>query len=354
MLFVSWKGKQCADNPLAIAAELRRRGDGREQIWAVTDYSRPAPPGARTVLTGTRDYFEAVARCRYLISNDDMPAHYRKPKGQFYLQTWHGTTLKRIGFDVEDPRFISGATYLRRLAADVARWDLLLSPNPFSTAALTQAFRYAGEVRETGYPRNDVLSSADRDEIAARVRNRLGLPAGKRVVLYAPTWRDDRNVHSGRYRFDLALDVAAAREALGEDHVLLLRGHHIMANDVTAGDSGGFCIDVTGYPEIADLYLLADVLITDYSSAMFDFAATGKPILLFTYDLEHYRDELRGFYFDFEEQAPGPLLRTSQDVITALRDIDPITERYRSRYADFVARYCPLDDGKASARAIEA
>ena len=116
VVFVSWKGKQCADNPLGIAAELRNRGDDREHIWVVTDPAVRAPEGATVVLRGSHEYYETLARSRFLISNDDMPAHYRKRDGQIYLQTWHGTPLKRIGFDIERPRFISGAAYLDHLA----------------------------------------------------------------------------------------------------------------------------------------------------------------------------------------------------------------------------------------------
>jgi CDP-glycerol glycerophosphotransferase len=353
VMFVSWKGKQCCDNPLGIAEELRRRGDDREHIWAVRDWSVPAPKGARAVLTGTEEYFEALARSRYLIANDDMPATYVRRDGQVYVQTWHGTPLKRIGFDITQPQFISGTSYFDQLAQDVAKWDLLLSPNPFSTPIMRRAFRFGGEICESGYPRNDVLRSPDSDRLAAEVRRRLGLPDGKRVVLYAPTWRDNQYYASGRYRFDFRLDLERAWQELGDDHVILIRGHHHMADDVPPGARPGFAINVTGYPDISELFLISDVLITDYSSVMFDFAPTGRPIVFFTYDLELYRDNLRGFYFDFEAEAPGPLLATTEEVLAAIRDTDGVPTQYRTAYDAFVAKFCPLDDGKAGARACD-
>jgi len=139
VFFVSWKGKQCTGNPLGIAEELRRRGDDREHLWAVTDYSVPVPAGGTAVLRGTQEYYEALARSKYLISNDDMQAPFRKRDGQTYLQTWHGTPLKKIGFDIANPQFISGTAYFDHLAQDVAQWDLLLSPNPFSTPIMRGA-----------------------------------------------------------------------------------------------------------------------------------------------------------------------------------------------------------------------
>ncbi len=354
VVFVSWKGKQCADNPLAIARELRRRGDDREHIWAVNDHSVPAPDGARTVLTWTEDYYEALARSRYLISNDDMSGRYHKRDGQVYVQTWHGTPLKKIGFDIGQPQFVSGAGYFDLLREDVAMWDLLLSPNPFSTPVMRRAFRYDGDILESGYPRNDVLRSDDAGRIAADVRRRLGLPAGKRVVLYAPTWRDDQYYASGRYRFDFRLDLERAWRRLGGDHVFLIRGHHHMAEDVPAGTRPDFAINVTAYPDISELLLVSDVLVTDYSSVMFDFAPTGRPMIFFTYDLEQYRDKLRGFYFDFEAEAPGPLLASSDEVVSAIADTTGrVAPAHRAAYAAFTAKFCPLDDGKAAARACD-
>jgi CDP-glycerol glycerophosphotransferase len=354
VLFISWKGKSCGDNPLGIAEELRRRGDDREHLWAVTDWSVPVPAGGTAVLRGTQEYYEALARSKHLISNDDMQAPFRKRDGQFYVQTWHGTPLKKIGFDIANPQFISGTAYFDHLAKDIAQWDLLLSPNPFSTHVMRGAFRYEGEIGEYGYPRNDLLGRSDAAAVAARVRDRLGLPAGKRVVLYAPTWRDNQVYANGRrYRFDMRLDLERAWAELGEDYVFLIRGHHHMADDVPAAMRPGFAVNVTAYPDITELYLVSDLLITDYSSTMFDYAVTGRPMLFFTYDLADYRDNLRGFYFDFEAEAPGPLLATSDEVIAAVRDAGAIAASYRDAYERFAARFASLDDGKAGARVCD-
>jgi CDP-glycerol glycerophosphotransferase len=140
---------------------------------------------------------------------------------------------------------------------------------------------------------------------------------------------------------------------LGPDHVLLIRGHHHLANDVTAGTRRDFALNVTGYPSVSELFLITDVLITDYSSVMFDFAVTGRPMLFFTYDLEQYRDQLRGFCFDFEAEAPGPLLAGSEEVLAAARDTAAATSGYAAAYKAFAAKYCPLDDGKAGARVCD-
>ena len=210
------------------------------------------------------------------------------------------------------------------LAQDVAKWDLLLSPNPFSTPIMRRAFRYDGEILRVRLPAQ--RHPAQR-RAPARSPPRSGggwaCRTGKRTVLYAPTWRDNQYYASGRYRFDFRLDLERAWQALGDDYVFLIRGHHHMAEDVPAGTRPDFAINVTAYPDISELFLVSDVLITDYSSVMFDFAPTGRPMVFFTYDLEQYRDNLRGFYFDFEAEAPGPLLATSDEVVSAIGDIEP-------------------------------
>lgn len=184
-----------------------------------------------------------------------------------------------------------------------------------------------------------------------QARKRLGLPAGKRVVLYAPTWRDDQNTANGRYPFELRLDLQRARAALGADHVLLLRLRHLITERTRIAEDG-FAFDVSAHPDINELYLDSDVLVTDYSSAVFDFAGTGRPTVFFTYDLESYRDSVRGFSLDFERLAPGPLLATCDEVLDAVRDVDAVAASYQSAYTRFTQTFCPYDDGRAAARTV--
>jgi CDP-glycerol glycerophosphotransferase len=341
-LFESWHGAY-SDNPRAISEELARRGSGLERIWAV---EAGVPGATAAVAPGSRRYLEALGTARYLVSNISLPGYFRKRPGTTYVQTWHGTPLKRIAFDIANPDFPSRARYLAGLERDVAKWDVLLSPNRFSTDVFRQAFRYDGQILETGYPRNDALLGPGAGATRSAVRSRLGIPDGARAVLYAPTWRDGS-------AFELALDVHRVRGELGDDHVLLLRMHHLAAAALTA-QQRAHALDVSSYPDITDLYLAADVLVTDYSSAMFDFAVTRKPMVFFTYDLASYRDEVRGFYFDFEQEAPGPLLATTGDVCEALRDLGAVSASYAAGYKRFTERFCHLDNGRAAARVVDA
>ncbi|MFI6574824.1 CDP-glycerol glycerophosphotransferase family protein [Nocardiopsis sp. NPDC050513] len=353
ILFDTYTGRQYSDSPQSVYAELRRRERWADypMSWLVADGQVSLPEDLSPVRLRGREYYEALARSRFLVTNSREPAWFHRHPDQVVVQTWHGSMLKRIGFDVENIRGKS-RDYFDKLAWETRQWDYLVSPSPWATPILRSAFRFEGEILETGYPRNDIFFAPDRERIAERTRRRLGLPEGKRVVLYAPTWRDDKYYTRGKHKLDLHLDLRRMYEKLGDDHVLLVRRHPRVVDSVPiVGED--FVYDVSLYPEIMELFLITDVLVTDYSSMMFDFANTGRPMLFFTYDLESYRDNLRGFYFDFEETAPGPLLTRSDDVIGALLDIDDVAERHGGAYRAFVDQFCPLDDGRAAARVVD-
>jgi CDP-glycerol glycerophosphotransferase len=349
--FDSFTGRQFSDSPRAIYEELRRRGVAYPAGWLARDGQVALPEDLELVRHTGEPYYDWLARSAYIVSNSRLPQWFARREGQTVLQTWHGSMLKRIGFDIEKIRGKS-RDYHEKLAHEVAQWDYLVSPSPWATPILRQAFRFDGEILETGYPRNDIFFAPNRDEIAARTRAALGLPADKKVIMYAPTWRDNKFYSRGKYKLDLQLDLKRAYDRLGDDYVLLVRRHPWVVDRVPRAGRE-FVFDVSTYPEIMDLFLITDVLITDYSSLMFDFANTGRPMLFFTYDMADYRDNLRGFYFDFEETAPGPLLPTSDDVIEAVGDIDAVAAAHAARYEAFTTRFCPLDDGKAAARVVD-
>jgi CDP-glycerol glycerophosphotransferase len=344
VLFTSWQGLFYSDNPRALSEQLCDREVPLERVWVVGEHTGPVPADVRTVRRGSSAHHVALERARFIVSNDTIHDAFVKAPGARYVQTWHGTPLKRIAFDVENAVFEDADTYPAELARDVARWDYLLSPNRWATDVLRRAFRYEGEVLETGYPRNDLLFCAGRESIRARVRRELGLADGTRVILYAPTWRDGEE-------FAVALDLARVAQGLGDDHAVLLRAHwHAYASRDARRIAG--VRDVTDHQDLRELYLAADVLVTDYSSAMFDFALTGKPMLFFTHDLRRYRDELRGFYFDLEAHAPGPLLERDADLVDALADLDAVAAAHAGAYERFRVRFCDLDDGRAGARVL--
>jgi CDP-glycerol glycerophosphotransferase len=348
VLYNSFNGR-FSDSPRAIYEELVRRGRATHHAWIASN-TDGFPAEVNTMPLYSVRYQREAGRAGYTVSNLQMPTNFRKRPGARYVQTWHGTPLKRIGFDNE--RWQKNPRGLDRVARDLAKWDFLVSQNPFSTEIFRRAFRFDGEILETGYPRNDALNAPDASATRARVRESLGIPDGVRAVLYAPTWRDDTVDAGGTLQFPLAPDLERIAAQLGDDHVLLLRLHYLLAAHL--GDElRGAGRNVSEHADIRELYLAADVLITDYSSAMFDFAVTGKPIVFFTYDLDEYRDQVRGFYFDLEAEAPGPVCRTAYDVVQAVHAIDGEHAAHASRYVRFRERFCPFDDGRAAARVVD-
>ncbi|MGW6708153.1 bifunctional glycosyltransferase/CDP-glycerol:glycerophosphate glycerophosphotransferase [Streptomyces sp. NPDC054956] len=353
VVYDSFRGYGAGDSPRAIHEELVRRGEKLDHVWLVRDGRAEVPATARAVQYDSLESWDVLARARYYVVNDSVPLAFRRRPGQTVVQTWHGTPLKQIGHDfVHD--YYTSPEVLEALEHDSAQWSLLASPGSYATPVLKRALGYDGEVIESGSPRTDALVKPDPERIAG-IRARLGLPEGKKVVLYMPTWRENRlgwTIASG-YRLDLQIDLDAARRELGEDHVLLVRGHHKVTEQVREGVRDGFVKDVSHWADPTDLLLVADVLISDYSSAIFDFAHTDRPILLFTYDLEHYRDTLRGFTFDLEKKAPGPLLKDSASLIEAVRDADAVGEEYAEARARFREEFCDLDDGHAAERIVD-
>ncbi|MFE9824141.1 CDP-glycerol glycerophosphotransferase family protein [Streptomyces sp. NPDC005791] len=349
VLYSSFDGRQYSDSPRAVHEELVRRRTGVRHLWVVRDQQAAVPAGVRAVALHSAEWHEALARSRWIVTNTQLPEWFERSEGQCVVQTWHGTPLKRIGRDLAGTAFADTA-YMDSMPRRAAQWSVLVSPNSFSTPVLRRAFGHTGEVLECGYPRNDLLHAPDRAKLADAVRQSLGVPDGKRVVLYAPTWREDLPRRSGLYGLDLQLDLGQARKALGDDHVLLVRRHYLVGGTIPESD---FVRDVSRHPEVAELMLISDVLVTDYSSLMFDFAQTGRPMLFHTYDLEHYRDTLRGFCFDFENRAPGPLITDSAAVVEALRDPEAATAGHREAYAAFRESFCDLDDGTAAAQVVD-
>jgi CDP-glycerol glycerophosphotransferase len=338
-----------SDSPVAIHRALLREGAGHQHVWLADPAHRASfPPEVETVLLDAPEGVAALESADVVIANTHTEVEWQKGPQTTYLQTWHGTPLKRIHWDV----LWAPEGRLERLQRDVDRWDVLVSPNRASTPLLRQAFRFTGEVLESGYPRNDVLLAPGREATRARVREQLGLAEGTTAILYAPTWRDDFVFGEDRGKLELDLDVLRVADELGDGHRLLLRLHYMLTGRLAAVEHPAVR-DVSLHPDISELYLAADVLVTDYSSVMFDFAVTGKPQLFYTYDLASYRDSLRGFYFDFAPVAPGPLLETTDELIAALRDLDGVRERNAARYASFRERFCHLEDGHATARVVE-
>jgi CDP-glycerol glycerophosphotransferase len=353
ILFESGIGKQYADSPKNIYEEILRQNLDYKKVWVLNKQHRFKDPGTKRIQRLSPQYYYYLARAGYWVNNQNFPAYIKKRPGTVYLQTWHGTPLKKMLYDIEE---VHGRAedYVERIGRAVKNWDYLISPSPYATKAFRSAFRYDGEILETGYPRNDIFYKEEKNEVARSVRQKLNLDKNKKVILYAPTFRDDQTAGKNKFLFDIQMDLHKMKEQLGNEYIVLLRMHVVVSNQIRIDeDLEDFVMNVSGYPDIQDLYLVTDILITDYSSVMFDFANTGRPMLFFTYDLENYRDKLRGFYMDFEKEAPGPLVYDTDDIIRNIKDIDHVQACFKEKYFAFKKKYCPLEDGMASKRVVE-
>ena len=352
VLFETFMAKNYSDSPKYIYEALQKMAPGKyECVWAING-NHDIPYGAKCVKRFSFQYAYYLAVSKYLVFNVRQPLWYRKREGQIFLETWHGTPLKRLVFDQEEVTSAS-PKYKEQFYRQRQEWDYLVSANPFSSKTFRSCFLYEGKMLEYGYPRNDILYAPDRDQRAQALKAKLGIPKEKKTILYAPTWRDDEHYGKGEYKFTLALDLQKMKTLLGKDYVLLLRTHHYIADKIDTTGLEGFAYNLSSYDDISEIYLITDICITDYSSVFFDFANLKRPILFYTYDIEKYKNQLRGFYIDMHTEVPGPLLYTSEEVIDAILHIDQIQKRYAKRYEEFYDRFCCFDDGHASENIVK-
>ncbi|GAA2921588.1 MULTISPECIES: CDP-glycerol glycerophosphotransferase family protein [Streptomyces] len=347
-VFAAYWNRGVACNPAAIAAELSELAPQIHPVWVVTQENEALlPPGTDHVVPGSRRYWEVLATAKYLVNNVNFPNAVVKRPDAIHVQTHHGTPLKRMGLDqMAYPAAAQGLDF-KALLERIDKWDYSVSANSHTTRMWERAYPSHYVSLDHGYPRNDVYYTATADDIRA-VRDRLGIDPGRRAVLYAPTHRDYEAGWTPR------LDLAALADRLGEDTVLLVRGHYFYggaASPLTNLRRTGRIIDVSSYDPVEDLCLAADALVTDYSSIMFDYANLDRPIVIHADDWETYRTT-RGVYFDLMAQAPGPVARTQQELTEILTTEAWCDEGAAKTRATFRRRFCEYDDGRAAERVV--
>jgi CDP-glycerol glycerophosphotransferase len=354
IIFESFQGKSYSDSPKYIYQYMIKHNMNYKFIW-VANEGVHIPGHPTTVKRFSLKYYYYIARAKYIVSNVRMPNNYIKRDDQVYLQTWHGTPLKRLAGDMEDVHMpgTNSVKYKKNFNRETNKWDYLIAPNLYSAEIFKRAFWFDNTLLKTGYPRNDILTNNNDPVIIDGFKKRLNLPSDKKIILYAPTWRDDEFYKVGKYHFSLRLDLERMQAELGDDYIILLRMHYVVASNLDLTGLEGFAYDVSKYNDVSELYLISDILITDYSSVFFDYANLRRPILFYTYDIEKYQGQLRGFYIDMEKELPGPMLRTNDEVFEAIHNIEDIEKKYHSRYDAFYNRFCNWDDGRSSEKVVK-
>lgn len=353
IMFESFLGKNMSDSPKYIYKYLSENYPGKFKfVWVFNDKRDDLPEDIIQVKRFSLKHLYYIATSKFWVSNMRQPKWYTKRDEQIFLSCWHGTPLKRLVFDMDEVHSAS-KTYKQDFYEQSRKWDYLISANRYSTDIFKSAFLFDNPILELGYPRNDLLHAPNKDEISNQLKEKLGIPKDKKVVCYCPTWRDDEYYKPGKYKFKLALDLKRLHEELGDEYFFILRTHYFIADSIDVEGLEGFVYNASKYDDVTELYLISDVLITDYSSVFFDYANLKRPMLFFTYDLEKYRDTLRGFYLDLEKDCPGPIIKTNTELIEKLKDFEKLREDYKDQLDEFYNRFCYLEDGNASKRIAE-
>ncbi|WP_051717171.1 bifunctional glycosyltransferase/CDP-glycerol:glycerophosphate glycerophosphotransferase [Streptomyces megasporus] len=343
------RGVSC--NPAAIYHKAKELAPRLHGVWVVRKGAEhTVPDGVDHVVVRSPRYWEVMARAKYLVNNVNFPDEIVKRPGQIHLQTHHGTPLKQMGIDQQ--RFPAAAKNMsfRKLLERADRWDYSLASNQHSAEIWERVYPCSFENIDSGYPRNDVYFSAGADDVR-RIRAELGIEEGRTAILYAPTVRDYQK------GFVPHLDLERFCREIGEDHVVLVRAHYFygVSQDLQRLQESGMIRDVSKYPVTEDLCLAADVLVTDYSSIMFDYACLDRPIVSYVPDWEVYA-KARGVYFDLLSGKPGETpgaVATDEDrLIKVFRSGAWDTPRTRELRAAFRRRFVQYDDGNAAERVV--
>ncbi|MDO3659854.1 CDP-glycerol glycerophosphotransferase family protein [Bacillus sp. C28GYM-DRY-1] len=357
IIFESFGGKQYSCNPRAIYEYMIENCKNEyKMIWSVNksfkqqfdDYGIPY------IRRFSVKWLYSMARAKYWVVNSRLPLWIPKPEHTTYLQTWHGTPLKKLAVDMDEVHMPGTTTkkYKRNFTKEASNWDFLISPNAYSSEIFARAFKFKKNMLETGYPRNDFLYNQNNIQQINSIKRRLNIPANKKIILYAPTWRDDKFYSKGKYKFDLDLDLNILKQHLGDDYIIVLRMHYLVAENFDLSKFENFAFDFSNHGDIRDLYIISDLLITDYSSVFFDFANLKRPIIFYVPDIDEYRDKLRGFYFDFEKKAPGPLIKTTMGVIKEIYQLEENNFGVGQEFDEFYEKFCYLETGDASKKVV--
>lgn len=364
IIFSAFSGRLYACSPKAIYEYMLNdpKFDDYTFIWAFTkpDQKQHLFHNDRTILVKyrTKEFFKYLSTSKYWIFNFRTPPYFAKREDQIFVQCWHGTPLKRIGMDIQvDGNAATKVSDVHKQYLDVGeKCNYFISPSAYATKCFISSFgldrlHKENVIIEQGYPRNASLFTATEEKLE-KIRQELNIPKGKKVILYCPTFRDDQYKKGVGHTYQLGVNLLRLKEKLPKDCFLLLRLHYLVSNNIDISQFKGFAVDVSHYDDVNDLYLVSDLLVTDYSSVFFDFANLHRPVIFYMYDLEAYKNELRDFYFDIEE-LPGPIVQKESELIDAIKNVDDIKKKYADVYQKFCHRFNYLDDAGATERVVK-
>lgn len=336
VLFESHMGKQYSDSPRAISEALREAEPSIRQLWVFDKPNHETRYDGASVVRHSLEYASAISRAAVVVDNQGLPSYYRRRSDQLYFQTWHGTPMKAMGKDSD----FKSAAELRAIEESVKNWSVTVRPTEYYKRYLNDAMGYSGKELTIGIPRNDIL--AQRTDVTDFQYKEVGLRPNSRYVLWAPTFREN-----GGKGIDRFVDFSSLAESLPEDVIVLVRAHYLQKLSVPSHLSGRVK-DVSDVQEVSKLYRIADILVTDYSSVLFDFILTDKPVVIYVPDYSDYRNRQRGLNIDLENEAPGPFVVDQHKLAAAI--VHEIDRTPDDRYNAFRMKYSGSGDSSASSR----
>ncbi len=364
LLFCCFNGKSYSCSPKAIYEYMINNDEFKDYkfIWAFLDEKKyknlEKNKNTSVVKIGAKEYKKYLAKAKYWIFNYKIPDFLYPKKNQIFVQCWHGTPLKRLGCDLEhfDNVLNTIDGIKKRYKIEASKFTYFISPSKFASEKFISAWnlKEIGKkniIVEEGYPRNDFLFNYKEKDVQ-QIRKKLGIENDNRkIILYAPTYRSDQHQTGLGYVYKEEIDFKKMEEKFGKEYLILFRPHYFIANSFDFDKYKGFVYNVANIDDINELYIISDILITDYSSVFFDYANLKRPMIFFMYDLEHYKNESNGFYIDLNE-LPGPIVETQEDLEKLIEDVD-FNIGSSKKYKEFNEKYNYLDDGNASKRVIE-
>lgn len=340
ILFCNFMGKGYGDNSKYIYQELASRDIKLDVVWAVeNDVNRDVfPEEIRVVKLRSLRYFYDLVTSKVWVDNSRKPSYVRKRKNQYYIQTWHGSiALKKIEKDAENAL---GNEYLKCAKNDAKMTDLMLSNSQFCTDMYRRAFWYEGEILVSGSPRNDILVKRYNQK-SEELRKKIGIKENTKIALYAPTFRVDGSLKV--YDIDFEKFHKVLTKKFGGEWIIILKLHPLIADKVIS-TTYSYVKNYSKYNDIYELMSISEMLITDYSSIMFEMLLTEKPVFLYASDVEEYMDD-RGFYFDYNE-LPFPKAKNTSELQHIVEEFDDIN--YKHDVANFMTRLNIVENGDAS------
>lgn len=336
IVFSSFGGRKYDDSPRVVYEAMLKdsRFDGYKFVWTFLQPTKYKLQRGEKVKTDTLAYYKALLKARCWITNSSMERglHFKR-KCTFYYNSWHGTPIKLMGHDISKDN-----TSFKSIGRVECPYDVFCAQSEYDAEIFERVFNILPRVMQIiGLPRNDELAYKYSDKQIQELKRSIGIPLDKKVILYAPTFREYVKDEGSNCKLSLPVDFAKWKNEIADKYVLLLRAHYEVVKMMNV-EYNGFVYDVSAYPNLNELMQISDMLISDYSSILFDYAITGKPILCFVYDYEEYACK-RGMYFDVREWLPSA--SDENELLELIKSVDVAVENNATRkfQEKFVTEY---------------